>query len=137
MALALASKLRIPIAVGGETVIMICRQPTAKEVSTFLAQRFETKRNKVHSRLYEARPVFARKIVLDAENAEYESASGAILPLNARNAIPEEDRRHAAALLGRAVDSWLDLIPDSWLSAVAMRFEDAAADDDDEDGEGN
>lgn len=137
MALALASKLRIPIAVGGETVTMICRQPTAKEVSAFLSQRFQTHRNKVKSRLYEARPEFARKILQDVENAQYESASGAILPLSAQTVLSDEDRRHAGALLGRAVDSWLDLIPDSWFSAVAMRFEDAAPEDEDEDGEGN
>ncbi|MCL4797638.1 MAG: hypothetical protein KJZ84_23950 [Bryobacteraceae bacterium] len=135
MALALSSKQRIPISVGGETVTMICRQPTAKEVSIFLSQRFETKRNKIKSRLYEARPEFVRKILLDVENAQYESAGGEIRPLNAQSVLSEEDLRHASALLGRQVESWLDLIPDSWFSAVAMRFEDAAPDD--EDGEGN
>lgn len=127
--------MRIPIAVGSETVTMICRQPTAKEVSNFLSQRFETKRNKVKSRLYEARPDFARRIVLDVENAQYETASGEIKPLNAQTILGEEDVRHASTLLGRQVENWLDLIPDSWFSAVAMRFEDAAPDD--EDGEGN
>lgn len=135
MALALTTKLRIPISVGGETVTMICRQPTAKEVSNFLAQRFETKRNKIKSRLYEARPEFARKILIDVENAQYETSNGEIKQLTAQTVLTEDDTRHATALLGRPVETWLDLIPDSWFSAVAMRFEDAAPED--EDGEGN
>jgi len=132
MAVAFQQKVRISIDVAGERVTFICRPPTGKEVSEFLNRRFVTRRNKIESRLYDARRDFVDSILLDIENAEWENANGELLPLNAATELTEEDKRHCAAILGAPVESWKDLIPLNWKASVAMHFEDVQGE-----GEGN
>jgi hypothetical protein len=70
MPLAVATTRRVAIDVNGEIVVFVCRTPSAPELSQFLNGRFETKRNKVNSRVYEAREAFINKILIDVENAQ-------------------------------------------------------------------
>jgi hypothetical protein len=125
MPLAFSSKVRIPVDVSGEVVTFICRKPTGKETSQFLNKRFVTERNKVKSRLYDARQDFANSIIVDVENATYENAAGEVLPINAQTVLSEEDKRYCSGILGEPVETWKDLIPLNWKVAVAMHFEDA------------
>jgi len=129
MALIASANIRITVPVSGEDVVFICRRPAAKEISQFLSSRNRTHRNKVTSRLYEAREEFARSIIQDAENVSYRSVTGEELPLNARTSLSAEDKEHWSKVLGVKVESWLDLIPLSWFSSVAMYFEDSLPDD--------
>lgn len=133
MAIAFESTIRIQIPVGGETVTFVCRQPSAQEVSKFLDTRFETRRNKVRSRVYEARAVLIDKILVDIENAEFRDAEGAVRPLNAQTQLSEQDKAACSAVMGLQVESWKDLIPLNWKASAAMRFEEAAP----EENEGN
>ncbi len=128
----ISSRLTVKIDVAGESVTFHCRRPTGAEISAFLSKRFITKRNRVESRLYEARAEFADSIILDVENAQFENAAGEILPLNAQTALTDDDKRHWSGILGAPVGSWKDLIPLNWKVGVAIYFEDAPGD-----GEGN
>jgi hypothetical protein len=137
MPLAFDTQVRVPVDVGGEDVILICRTPTAKETSSFLNNRFVTKRNKVTSHLYEARADFITAIVVDLENAQFRNAVGEVLPLNAQTVLTDEDKRQCGAVLGVQVESWKDLIPLSWKSSAAMKFEDSQSASGEEEPEGN
>ncbi len=129
MPLSFSDQVRIAIDVQDETVTFICRQPTGKEVSEFLSRRFITKRNKVQSRLYEAREEFVNRILLDVENAQYKNAKGEVLPLTKDTQLSDEDKRFCSSVLGTQVETWKDLIPLNWKCGVALHFEDTAAGD--------
>lgn len=134
MAVAARSRIRVKVAVaGGETVVFICRQPTAAEQSRFLNARFEQKGRKVESRLYPARATFMDQIALDIEGAEYELADGTLAPLTAATVLSDEDRSRMGGIIGQPVKSWKDLIPMAWKSQAAQRFEDGTTPDDEED----
>jgi hypothetical protein len=126
MPLAAAPTRRIPIDVNGETVVFVCRVPSAAELSKFLNGRFATVRNKVNSRVYEAREEFINKIAVDVENATYAGADGIEKPLSAATALSDEDKTFWSGMFGQRVESWKDLIPLSWKSSAAQRFEDSA-----------
>lgn len=106
MAVISCPTLRISVPVGNEEVVFVVRRPSAQEISRFLSRRVENKRNKMTSRLYEAREEFANSIIQDVEGAEYISPSGETLPLNAK------------------VEGWLDMVPLNLKTSVAMFFED-------------
>ena len=123
------STININIPVGDETVVLVCRRPTAQEQSTFLKDRFEAKGRKVKSHLYESRAALIDKILIDVRNAEFETAAGERFTLNKDTALSESDRHWWSNLLGVTVTCWKDLIPVSWKSSAAMRFEDAQPED--------
>jgi hypothetical protein len=134
----IGSTIAINIPVGDETVVLVCRRPTTQEQSKFLKDRFEAKGRKVKSHLYETRVALIDKILLDVKNAEYETASGERKPLNNGTSLADEDKRHWSGILGTTVETWRDLIPPSWKSSAAMRFEDPQPEDDEDKGtEGN
>jgi hypothetical protein len=137
MPLAFDTRVRVAVDVGGEDVVFICRTPTAKETSAFLNNRFVTKRNKVTSHLYDARANFMDAIVVDVENAQFRNAAGEVLPLNAQTVLTDDDKRQCGAVLGVQVESWKDLIPLSWKSSAAMKFEDSQSASGEEEPEGN
>lgn len=123
---------------GGETVVLVCRRPTAPELSKFLGARFEHKGRKVKSKLYPAREEFIDKILVDVEGAQFERADGSTLPLNRAVELSDADKAHWSGICGTQVEGWKDLIPASWKSSAAMTFEDPQPESDDEgDGEGN
>jgi hypothetical protein len=134
MAAAIQTKVRISVPVGSETVVFVCRRPSAPELNAFLKQRFEAKGKKVKSHLYEAREELMYRILVDAENAEYEKKDGTMAPLNARTVLSDEDKAHWSSILGKTVSTWIDLIPLSWLSSAAMKFEDPEADEEEDGG---
>jgi hypothetical protein len=125
----IGSTMRVRIPVGEEAVTLVCRRPQAQELSRFLGERFETKRNKVKSRLIEARVALIDKILVDVEGAQYVGEDGETRALCASTALSIGDQRHWTTVLGKTVNAWKDLIPDSWKSSAAMRFEDAAPED--------
>ncbi len=127
--LSFAEMIRIAIPVGDEQIILIVRQPKAKEQSTFLNARFTNKGKKVESHLYEARIAFTRSILLDVENASYLNRAGQELPLNKATVLSDDEKLHASKTLGISVDSWVDLVSPTWLAGGAMYFEDAAPED--------
>lgn len=120
--------VRVKVQVGSDTVVLVCRRPTAPEQSAFLGARFKTKGRKVKSELYEAREAFIDKILIDAEGAEFASGTG-VRPLNASTDLSAEDRQQWTRIMGKPVDRWQDLIPVSWKSSAAMTFEDPAQDE--------
>jgi hypothetical protein len=122
----ISNRVRIPVPVGDDTVVFICRRPTAAEQSEFLSARFQAKGRKVKSHLYDARQDLIYKVLVDMEGAEYETKAGERQPLNARTLLSDEDKGYWAGILGEQVTSWVDLIPVSWLSSAAMFFEDPA-----------
>jgi hypothetical protein len=126
MPLAVATTRRVAIDVNGEIVVFVCRTPSAPELSQFLNGRFETKRNKVNSRVYEAREAFINKILIDVENATYSGADGAEQPLSAATSLSDQDQAYWSGIMGTQVKTWKDLIPMSWKSSAAQRFEDSA-----------
>jgi hypothetical protein len=128
----IGSTIAINIPVGDETVVLVCRRPTTQEQSQFLKDRFEAKGRKVKSHLYETRVALIDKILLDVKNAEYVTASGEKKPLNSATVLTDEDKRHWSGILGMAVETWKDLIPQSWQSSAAMRFEDTQPEDDED-----
>jgi hypothetical protein len=128
----ISNRVRIPVPVGGEEVILICRRPTAAETSGFLSRRFTQHGRKVKSKLYEAREELMAQILVDAENAEYETKNGERKPLNAQTVLSDEDKAYWSGILGKTVFNWFDLIPLSWLSSAAMTFEDSAPDGEEE-----
>ena len=119
----LDSTIRISVPVGDEDVILVCRRPSADEVSKFLNSRFTTHRNKVKSNLYPARVAFVDSILVDAENVTFVTASGEEKPLNAATVLTPDDASHWSKVLGEAVSCWKDLISMPWKSTVAMYFE--------------
>lgn len=121
--------IRIGVVVGDETVTFICRQPTGAETSRFLSDRFVQKGRKITNRQSEARIDFINRILIDVENAAYETAAGEIVPLNARVTLTDEDRAYAAAILGSEVRDWKDLVNASWKATAAMRFEESQIDE--------
>ncbi|HZL56927.1 MAG TPA: hypothetical protein VFC21_07590 [Bryobacteraceae bacterium] len=137
MPLAVAPKKRVAIDVNGETVVFICRTPSAGEMSAFLNSRFITKRNKVESRAYEAREAFMDKVAIDIENATYAGADGVEKPLDASTVLSSDEKTYLAGILGKPVDSWKDVIPMQWKSSAAQRFEDSATAPEEEDGTKN
>jgi hypothetical protein len=118
-----------------EKATFICRRPTSAELSAFLNSRFTNVRNKLKTRLYEARAEFFDKIAVNAENVTFENANGTAVPLNASTSLTDEDKAAWSAILGTPVTSWKDLIDVSWKSSVSMRFEDPAADFDGDEAE--
>lgn len=138
MPLIIESKtIRIPVAVGNETVIFVCRQPTAAEISNFLSHRFVRRRNKVQDRLYEARAVFVDTILIDVENVQYRAATGEVRPLNSQTELSDADKTQQSQRIGQPVSTWKDMLQVNWKSAVAMYFEDQQTLGEDEDDEGN
>jgi hypothetical protein len=129
MAGLVSNRVRISVPVSGEEVVLICRRPTSAEMSDFLSKRFTAKGRKVHSHLYEAREELMAKILVDAENAEYETQQGERKPLNAQTVLSDEEKAYWSGILGKKVNGWFDLIPLSWLSSAAMAFEDPQPDD--------
>jgi|SRR5665213_166743 len=132
MPLAAAPTRRIAIDVNGESVIFICRVPSAPELSKFLNARFHTARNKVKSCVYEAREEFINKIAIDVENATYAGADGVEKPLGAATTLDDAEKAYWSGVQGVRVESWKDLIPLSWKSSAAQRFEDSATVGDDD-----
>lgn len=125
MVSAFTSHMKITIPVGGEEVTFTLRRPTAKDLSKFLNSRFEQKRNKVVSKVYEARVAFIDAHIEDIGNASFQDASGEVRPLNKDTSLSAEDKAFASGILGTPVESWKDLISVSWKSSAAMFFEDA------------
>lgn len=119
------AQMKIAVPVGGEDVVFTLRRPSAKETSKFLNSRFEQKRNKLVSKLYEARVAFIDSLLVDISNAQYETAAGELKPLNKDTVLSADDAAHASRVLDIPVNSWKDLIPVSWKSSVAMQFEDS------------
>ncbi len=118
--------LRIPVPVGNEDVVFVCRRPRAKEISNFLNNRWRRgPRGKIIDRLYDARREFVDSILIDVENVTWKTAAGETVPLNAGTVLTEADRQHWSEMLGEPVASWKDLIPLNWKSAVAVHVEDA------------
>ncbi len=132
MAVQIKTTRRVAIDVAGETVVFICRIPSAQELSKFLNGRFTQKRNKVESRVYEARAEFIDKILVDVEGAEFEGADKTIRPLNAQTVLTEDDKVMWRGIMGTPVETWKDLIQLSWKSSAALRFEDSSNEGDDE-----
>ena len=126
-----ASSIRIAISAGSEDVVFICRRPSGKEISKFLGKRFTTHRNKVQSRLYEARAEFVDSILLDVENVTFRTVEGETVPLNSKLQLTDADRAAWAVNLDvRAAEvDWKSLIPINWKSSVAMFFEDSGSDE--------
>lgn len=118
----------IKIPVGDETVTFICRRPTAAEQSRFLKDRFEAKGRKMQNHLYEARAELMDKILQDVVGAQFEGADRKPQTFNKDTVLGETDRAHWSGILGIKVEGWKDLIPASWKSSAAMRFEDAQPD---------
>ena len=125
----IGSTVSIRIPVGDETVTFICRRPSASEHSKFLRDRFEAKGRKMQNHLYEAREALIDKILVDVQGAEFETAEGIGVALNNKTTLNDADVAKWSGLLGVQVTSWKDLIPASWKSSAAMRFEDAQPDD--------
>lgn len=120
--------LRIPVPVGSEDVIFICRRPKAREISNFLNNRWRRgPRGKIVDRLYEARREFVDSVLIDVENVTWKTAAGETLPLNSSTQLSDRDRELWSEIMGEPVTGWKDLIPLNWKSAVAMQFEDALA----------
>jgi hypothetical protein len=134
MPVVVSQQIRITVPVGGETVTLICRRPSTSELNAFLKARFEAKGRKVKSHLYDAREELMYKILRDAQNAQYETASGETKDLNAQTVLTDEDKPHWSSILGKKVESWIDLVPLSWLSSAAMHFEDAQPEEEGEAG---
>ena len=126
MPVAISSTRRISIDVGDETVTFVCRPPSGADISTFLSARFKTKRNKVESFVYPARAAFFDRIVINAENATYEAADSTQQTLDAGTMLTDADKTKWGVLLGIQISGWKDLIPLSWKSSLAQRFEDSA-----------
>lgn len=121
--------VRIIVPAGGEDVVLVCRQPTGKEMSKFLSSRYIQERNKVKTRLYEARQEFIDKLLVDVENVTYLNAAGESVVLSKDIVLSEEERATWAVSLDikpSEVD-WKALIPLNWKSSAAMYFEDSAA----------
>jgi hypothetical protein len=125
----LSSNIRIPIPVGDEEVVLICRKPTTEEMNNFLSSRFVAKGRKVQQNFVEERVKLIDKILVNIENVGYENAQGEMVPLTAQTQLSDEDKAHAAALLGCKVGSWKDLINVNWKCAAAMRFEEPQTED--------
>ncbi len=119
----LSSNIRISIPVGDEEVVLICRKPTTDEVNHFLSSRFVARGRKVQQNFVEERVKFVDKVLVNVENVGYENAQGEMVPLTAQTPLSDEDKAHAAKLLGCKVESWKDLINVAWKCAAAMRFE--------------
>ena len=134
MAVTISGTIKIDVPVAGATVTLVCRRPTAQELSKFLNARFETQGRKVKSRLYEARTALIDKILVDVKNAEYATPEGEPKPLNCATVLGEREVEYWTAVNGAPVQSWKDLIPMSWKSSAAMHFEDQQPE---EGGEGN
>ncbi len=117
-------KIRIPV--GEESVTVIVREPSSKERSDFLTSRFQMEGRKVKNQMTESRARFIRPLLLDLDNATYETADGAEKPLNKTTTLTEEDKTFMEGVLGIPVKDWRDLVNVSWLSSAAMAFEDAA-----------
>jgi hypothetical protein len=129
-----SNNIRITVPIGNEDVVFICRRPTTKEISKFLSSRYVQKRNKVETRLYEAREAFVNSILVDVENVTFRNAANESLPLNAATILTEADRASWAMQLDVKPSelTWKDLVPLNWKSGVAMYFEDTQADGPDE-----
>jgi hypothetical protein len=126
---------RVSIDVAGGTVTFICRTPSASEQSKFLNSRFATKRNKVETRVYAARAEFMDQITVDVEGVTYVNAEGAEFPLNAAASLTDADKAKWTAVLGVTIKSFRDLIPLSWKSSAAQRFEDSNNSDSEDEAE--
>ncbi len=126
MSAVIASTRRIELEVGGDTVTFVCRIPTGPAMSKFLSSRFRTQRNKVESRVYEARAEFFDAIIVDLENAQFENAENQTVDLGAATVLTEADKTKWSGLMGVPVSGWKDLIPLGWKSSVAQWFEDSA-----------
>lgn len=127
-----SNNIRIRVPVGDDEVVFICRRPSTKEISKFLSSRYVQKRNKVETRLYEAREAFVNSILLDVENVTFKSAAGESIALNSQTTLMESDRQSYAEQLGvpPSAVTWKDLIPVNWKSGVAMIWEDTQAESD-------
>jgi hypothetical protein len=121
-------QIRIPIEVGGEQVVLICRKPTADEVNQFLSSRFVAKGRKVEQRFVQERVKLVDRILIGVENAGYENAQGNLVPLTAETELSDADRAYASETLGFQVKSWKDLVSVNWKCAAAMQFEEPQSD---------
>jgi hypothetical protein len=130
----LSATVSVTVPVGDDKVVMVCRRPTAAELSRFLGDRFESKGKKVKSRLYEARTALVDKILVDARGASFQDAAGETRVLDASTTLNDDDKRMWAGIMGKPVETWKDLIPESWKSSVAMTFEDAQPDEESDSG---
>jgi hypothetical protein len=130
------NNIRISVPIGSEDVVFVCRRPSAKEISKFLSSRYIQKRNKVEARLYEAREAFVNSILVDVENVTFRNAANESLPLNAATILTEADRASWAAQLDVKPSelTWKDMVPLNWKSGVAMYFEDAQSEKEDDEG---
>jgi hypothetical protein len=122
-------QIRIPIEVGEEQVILICRKPTADEVNQFLSARFVAKGRKVEQHFVQERVKFIDKILIGVENAGYENAQGELVVLAAEAVLSDADKAYASESLGFPVTSWKDLINVNWKCAAAIRFEEPPTDE--------
>lgn len=118
-------RIKIPTA-NGESVVFICRKPTATEVSKFLSARYTRHRNKMQDRRVEAQVSFAKSILLDVENLGYEPvdgngvSTGKVVALTKSTVLSDDDKRVYGA------HDWKDVIQANWLVSVAMQFEEAS-----------
>ena len=128
--------VRIAVSAGNEDVIFVCRNPTARDMAKFLNSRYVQRRNKIETRLYEARAEFVDAILVDVENVTYKSSTGESVPLNAQTQFTDADRASWAAQLDVRPSemTWKDLLPLNWKSGVAMYFEDAQSRREDDEG---
>ena len=119
--------VRIVVSAGNEDVIFVCRKPNARDMAKFLNSRYTQRRNKIETRLYEARAEFVDAILVDVENVTFKNSAGVSVPLNAQTQFTDEDRASWAADLDVRPSelTWKDLLPLNWKSGVAMYFEDA------------
>jgi hypothetical protein len=106
-----------------EAVVLVIRQPTAAEVSRLSTSRTKTKGTRVEFDAFSARVAFAKPLLVDVENASYETAAGEQAPLGKSTNLSEADRAHLSSLLGERVERWQDVVPPAWLESVGMIFE--------------
>jgi hypothetical protein len=130
------ANVEVNIDVQGETVCLVCRHPSAAELSGLLRGRYQAKGRKVKDRLYETRRDFIDRILIDCRNATFANAKHESVALDASTVLTDEDKTLWSGILGERVEIWKDLIPLNWKSSAAMTFEDQMPSDEG-DGQGN
>ncbi len=120
------STVRIKIETASDFIVFVCRKPSAREVSKFLAARYTRHRNKMVDRRVDAQIEFAKSLLLDVENLSYEPigpdglGTGKLTHLNKATVLTDADKRFYDAA------DWRDIPQVNWLVSLAMHFEEPA-----------
>lgn len=103
----LDENLRFTIQMGEEkNPVLILRQPTARELKTFLQGRFVRKGNKIQDVSVEARENFVNALLERVENVEVKGLHGGYVEI-------------------MTLPDWKDRIPLNWKTSIAIKFEEA------------